>query len=257
MDLGGLAVNVSKPTLTAVLPEAGKATGTAVVVCPGGAFIDLEMEKEGVAVARALADKGIAAFVLKYRTRPMGATREEAEKNIRDIVAQIFSPDHDPDWPLISRQGEGPEARAVEAAWQDGRWALRRVRRNAARYGIDPERIGMMGFSAGAVLTLNVAMAHRPGSRPAFAVPVYAGWVDPIVVPADACPLYLVSPEQDIFPPEMTQAIYDAWTRAGVPAELHYYKGVGHGFGLGVPGTDSENWIDALPAFLKANGLLD
>ena len=253
---GGVLANVSKMELTAVLPAPEKATGTAVIVAPGGAFIDLEMEKEGFAIARMLADRGIAAFVLKYRTRPMGRTQEEVENNIRAIVTRIFSPDRDPSWALISRRGGGPEARAVRTAWKDGLRAVRRVRRDAAKYGIDPDRIGIMGFSAGAVLTLCVAMDHGRRSRPDFAVPVYGGWVDPIVVPRDACPLYLVYPENDIFPREMTYTIYEAWRAAGVPAHFATIPGAGHGFGPGIPGTPSASWLPSFFPFLTQTGLL-
>ena len=253
---GGVVANVSKMELTAVLPEPEKATGTAVIVAPGGAFIDLEMEKEGFAIARMLADRGIAAFVLKYRTRPMGRTQEEVENNIRAIVRQIFSADRDPSWALISRRGGGPEGRAVRTAWKDGLRAIRRVRRDAAKYGIDPDRIGIMGFSAGAVLTLCAAMDHSRRSRPDFAVPVYGGWVDPITVPRDACPLYLVYPENDIFPKEMTYAIYEAWRAAGVPAHFATIPEACHGFGPGIPGTPSASWLPSLCPFLSHSSLL-
>ena len=254
---GGTVMNVVVPTLTVFLPAPEKATGAAMVVAPGGAYINLAIDNEGYDVAKWLSDHGIAAFVLKYRTRPMGDTQEEIGKKMMSVMSQLFGPNANLETPMLSRFGESEECKAVHYGWQDGLQAMRIVRENAGKYGIDPDRIGIMGFSAGSVVAMNVGMWHDAQSRPALVAPIYMGWVDPVEVPADAAPLYLVSPQHDLFTPEMTFGMYNAWTKANVEAELHYHAGVQHGFGMrDMPGKTVNGWIQGLYAFMGQVGFL-
>jgi acetyl esterase/lipase len=149
--------NVSTATLTPFLPEPARATGAAVIVAPGGAFALLAIDKEGWSVARWLADHGIAAFVLKYRLRPTPADPAEAQRQRAAAMASR------------ERRDLSVPPQAVE----DGQAALRLVRARASEWGIDPTRIGMMGFSAGAMTTLAVTLQSRPDERPAFVAPIY------------------------------------------------------------------------------------
>ena len=142
--------NVTRPTLTPVLPDRAKATGAAVVVVPGGGFMALAMEHEGWNVARALAEQGIAAFVLKYRVIP--TPRDEGEAGAfmgRKIAEGLAVPTKQPtlQYPL---------------ATEDALAALALVRGNGAKWGVDPGRVGMIGFSAGAITSLNtkIGRAH-------------------------------------------------------------------------------------------------
>ena len=254
---GGTVMNVVVPTLTVFLPAPEKATGAAMVVAPGGAYINLAIDNEGYDVAKWLSDHGIAAFVLKYRTRPMGDTQEEIGKKMMSVMSQLFGPNANPETPMLSRFGESEECKAVHYGWQDGLQAMRVVRENAGKYGIDPDRIGIMGFSAGSVVAMNVGMWHDAQTRPALVAPIYMGWVDPVEVPADAAPLYLVSPQHDLFTPEMTFGMYNAWTKANVEAELHYHAGVQHGFGMrDMPGKTVNGWIQGLYAFMEQVGFV-
>ncbi|MBR1434772.1 MAG: alpha/beta hydrolase [Bacteroidales bacterium] len=247
---GRTAMNVVNPTLTVYLPDPDKATGAAMIVAPGGAYVTLSMDYEGYDVASYLADHGVAAFVLKYRTRPLGKTPEESRAKLSSILGDIFRPDADRS-KTLTRIGDTEESRAVRIAHEDGLQAMKLVRSMADEFGIDPERIGIMGFSAGAVLAMNVGMHHDASSRPALVAPVYVGWVDPIEVPEDAAPLYLVSPQNDLFAPHEPFDLYQAWTKAGIDAELHYHAGVQHGFGMRKLGKTVDNWIDGLYSFMQ------
>ncbi len=249
----GTAINVVVPTLTAYLPDPEKATGAAMVVAPGGAFVRLAMDYEGYEVGEYLADHGVAAFVLKYRTRPMGNSKEEIDKNMAAIMEELFGEDAQIG-PMISEAGESEQNAAVLHAHEDGLQAIRIIRSRAAEFKVDPQRIGIMGFSAGAILSLYVALDHDPQSRPALVAPIYTGWAEEINVPDDACPLYLVSPQNDLFPSEEPFGLYTAWKNAGKEAELHIYSGVGHGFGMRKSGKNADTWIDGLLAFMRQTG---
>jgi len=248
--------NVVVPTLTVYLPEKDKACGSAMIIAPGGAFINLSMSNEGYEVAEWLCDHGVAAFVLKYRTRPLGDTEEAVNAKLGKIFAQLFGPDANPETPMLSRFGDSEECKAVHYGHQDGLQAMRVVRSRAGEFGIDPERVGIMGFSAGSVVAMNVGMYHDAQTRPGLVAPIYMGWVDPIVVPEDACPLYLVSPQHDLFTPEMPFNMYKAWTKANIEAELHYHAGVDHGFGMRKFGTTIDNWMEGLYRFMQQTGFV-
>lgn len=149
--------NVINPTLTPVLPDPAKATGAAVIVAPGGAFRFLSMDSEGWAVARWLADHGVAAFVLKYRTV---ATPRDAAGFGRSLQGVMSGPRRD-DVPLPAT------AEAVE----DGLAAVRLVRSRAAQWKVDPAKVGFVGFSAGAMTALGVGLAPDAAARPDFIAP--------------------------------------------------------------------------------------
>ena len=235
--------NVSRATLTPFLPPAGSATGTAVIVAPGGAFLGLAIEDEGYRVARWFADHGVAAFVLKYRLLP---TPPDPAVFRREVVAV--------------RTGRGtasfrPPQDTPAEALADGQAALRYLRRNAAQYGIDPARIGMMGFSAGAMLTVSVAVANSPEARPAFIAPIY-GRQAAVTVPADAPPMYVVIAGDDPLFARDGFGLVESWRKAQAPVELHFLQNGGHGFGLGRAGTTSVDWVHGLHRWLGVNGML-
>ena len=233
--------NISHPTLTPVLP-AGPSTGAAVIVAPGGGFLGLAIDAEGWQVARWLANHGIAAFVLKYRVLPTPRDNAvwEAEFN-RMIAGEKVSFANPKDTP--------PEALA------DGLAALAHVRANAAAYGVDPKRIGFMGFSAGGFLTRSI-VAQGGAQMPAFAAPIYPDMA-PMAVPADAPPMFVTIAADDFllrgldgFP------LIGAYRNAGRPVEFHLLANGGHGFGLGRPGTAAEGWIEQFYRWLSSIGML-
>jgi acetyl esterase/lipase len=235
--------NVTRPTLTPVLPDPAKATGAAVVVAPGGAFMLLAMDHEGWKVARALADRGIAAFVLKYRLIPTPVDEVEAGRFMgRKMMEGIKDPAAPPTL-------QNPDATT------DGLAALALVRSNAARWGVDPGRVGMIGFSAGAMTTLNTVVAAKPGEGPDFFGYIY-GPQARVPVPANAPPMFAAIAFDDPLFKTMGFPVVAAWNEAKRPVELHAYQRGSHGFGLGIPGTTTTLMIDEFTAWLAMQGFL-
>ena len=242
MPQGGLKVirNVSQPTLTAYLPDPQIATGTAVIVCPGGAFHFLAYEHEGTQVAAWLNAHGIAAFMLKYRLIP---TSDNFAAEVQERLAD-------------REKMAGPMRMLAPLILADSQQAVRLVRQRAAEWRIAPDRIGVMGFSAGGAVTMAVTLDHDASSRPDFAAPIYAAHFGEIPVPADAPPLFLVHASDDpLIPASISTAIYGAWQAAGRSAELHIYAHGGHGFGMNKLGLPMDGWIERFGDWLGALGL--
>lgn len=233
--------NVTTPTLTAFLPEPSKATGTAVIVAPGGAFIMLAIDHEGYDVAKWLADRGVAAFVLKYRV----AQTPSAENDFQKMRAEQMRNPGLLD-PIIKSQ--------APLSIADGKQAIKLVRSRAAEWGISPKRIGILGFSAGGGVTSAAALEYKPDERPDFAASIY-GVSNAHEVPADAPPLFLATAaDDDAVPASRVVELFSRWQAAGKPAELHVYAQGGHGFGLHRQGLPSDHWIEAFYDWLQAQG---
>lgn len=235
--------NVTVPTLTPVLPDPAKATGAAVVVAPGGAFMLLAMDHEGWSVARWLADHGIAAFVLKYRLNPTPADMGEASAYMGKRMADSL------------RDPTAPPSISEPRATLDALAALKLVRAGAAKWGVDPARVGMIGFSAGAMTTLNAALEGKGGDRPAFIGYVY-GPMLARTVPADAPPMFAAIANDDSLFPNPSYALVESWRHAHVPVELHAYERGDHGFGTGKPGTTTMGVLPQFQAWMAMRGLL-
>jgi acetyl esterase/lipase len=236
--------NVVVPTLRPYLPAPSKASGAAVLVAPGGGFMMLAMKEEGWDVAQWLADHGIAAFVLKYRVNPTPEDEAAFDRFGRERMAAAF------------RAGaQAPPPPVFQPAIDDGIAALKLIRSRAADWKIDSNRLGMIGFSAGAMTTLSVALAQRLEAHPAFIGVIY-GPMGAVKVPADAPPLFAALAADDPLFGRAGIGLLESWQRAGRPAELHLYQRGGHGFGLGRPGTTTELWPDEFLGWLKLNGVL-
>lgn len=235
--------NVTRPTLTPVLPDPAKATGAAVVVAPGGAFMMLAMDHEGWAVARALADRGIAAFVLKYRLVTTPVAEAEAGRFMGEMLGRELGAPMDGQ---LLRQSKAPA---------DAKAAIAMVRSNAARWGVDPGRVGIIGFSAGAMTSRRVALDPDAAARPAFVGYIY-GPQDAETVPADAPPMFDAIALDDPLFPAKGFAIAQAWQAAKRPVEVHGYQQGSHGFGLGTPGTTTTLLMDEFTAWLSMQGFL-
>ncbi|MCP3735923.1 alpha/beta hydrolase [Sphingomonas sp. RP10(2022)] len=242
---GAMSVrNTVSASLLPVLPEAGKANGAAVVIAPGGAFMTLSWDHEGMEIARAMAAHGIAAFVLKYRLDP---TPRDGAGYGRAMSARMSG------W--IGKPGEGLKIVTPPTAIADGVAALRLIRARAPGWGIDPARVGMIGFSAGARLTLAVATMAAPADRPAFIAPIYPP-MERLSVPADAPPMFVAMATDDPLSGRAGYGLVESWVVARRPVEFHAYQRSGHGFGAGVKGTTTEGWLDGLLRWIAFNGFL-
>ena len=247
-QLGGNHVlrNVTNPTLTAYLPDPATATGTAVIIAPGGAFMMLSIDYEGRDVARWLVAHHIAAFVLKYRLESTPANDLLFEAL---LAKRLYGAEHRSTIDLPKYPGE---ALGVTDALQ----ALRLVKADAREWNLDPARIGFLGFSAGAIIALRVATHSDVATRPAFMASIYGVEKIDRPIQADAPPLFIALAGDDPVFPAGAADLYEAWRKAGVPAELHVYDKGGHGFGMKVQGTTSDHWIEEFYWWLQEPGLL-
>jgi acetyl esterase/lipase len=239
------ARNVTVATLTPFLPDPAKASGAAVVVAPGGGFRTLSMENEGWNVARALADKGVAAFVLKYRLNQTPADMPGFEKSMREMFSGTARPPR-PD-PEKAMAGLAPQI-------ADARAAFALIRKRSAEWHIDPNRIGMVGFSAGAMLTMATALAGED-AKPAFIGNIY-GPLASMTVPTDAPPLFIALAADDPFFANGGYGLIDSWKAAKHPVEFHLYEQGGHGFGMYPKETTSTGWFEAFVRWIGMHGML-
>jgi acetyl esterase/lipase len=234
--------NVSRATLTPFLPDPEKANGAAVIVAPGGAFRILSMGNEGWEVARALNEKGVAAFVLKYRLIPTAPEWADFNKG-----NPLTAP---PATPAAAAAARSPVALPLE----DATAAFKLVRSRAKEWNVDPNRIGMMGFSAGAGTTMASTLQSKE-NKPAFIAPIY-GSLRQVEVPPDAPPMFIALAADDPLFANDEYGLITAWKKAGRPVEFHLYQNGGHGFGLGNPGKTSTGWFPQFMLWLEMNGML-
>ncbi len=230
-----------RPRLYVFAPEAGVATGAAVIVCPGGGYGGRAMEHEGVQVSRWLNSLGVTAFLLAYRVGGAGYTPDDA--------------------------------------FTDAQRAVRLVRHRAKQYGIDPKRIGMIGFSAGGHLISRLGLYHdagaaqaseaieRESSRPDFLLLCYTPtatgpWPEksklpPAKVSATTPPTFIFHTTEDMVEPDGVIEWYRALRAAGVETELHLFGGYGpHGSGLTPGDPATGRWPELAAAWMRRNGLL-
>jgi acetyl esterase/lipase len=233
--------NVSHPSLTPFLPKAGTGNGAAVLVIPGGGFQFVSISNEGWPVAQWLADLGVAAFVLTYRTQ----TTPDDEAAFDAALTERFKD--------LRRGGPpsvGMTAQTLVAA-EDAKAAMDLIRARADTWGIDPARLGMLGFSAGAM----TMMAAVPSTKPAFLANIY-GPMTAIEPPSDPQPLFVAMASDDPLFGGQGFGLVESWQRADGAIELHYYDGGQHGFGSHKKGTTSDLWFDQFTAWIAARGML-
>jgi acetyl esterase/lipase len=238
-----VVTNVSQPTLTVYRPAPGTANGTAVIICPGGAFYALSINSEGVEAAKWLNARGVTAFVLRYRLVPTG----------NDGVQEVMTKLADPDLKKLAA-GISPE---MSLAIADGASAVTYVRKHAGKLGISPTHIGLMGFSAGGYVAAGIALNHTADTRPDFVAPIYAyvGALKDLPTPKDAPPMFVLAATNDQFhlAPDSV-ALYNKWLEAGQSAELHLYSQGGHGFGMRKQNLPSDQWIERFSEWLQVQG---
>ncbi len=238
-----VVTNVTQPSLTVFKPAPELRIGTAVVICPGGGFMALSWGSEGTDVAKYLAARGVTAFVLKYR---IAHTEGDATEEFRTLFAdpQKFNA-------LVKD--------VIPQSIADGLAAVTWVRQHASEYGVSPDRVGIVGFSAGGSVTAEVGFHYAPAGRPAFVAPIYsAGVMDDSPVPSDAPPMFLAAATDDTLglAPKSIE-IYQKWTSAHKTAELHMYAKGGHGFGMAKQGIPTDHWIDRFADWLQLEGFLN
>jgi acetyl esterase/lipase len=246
---------VTEPTITPYFPEKGKATGTAIIIFPGGSYFNLASDHEGMAVAREFNKIGVTAFVLKYR---LPSDQIMVDKTIGPL--------------------------------QDAERAVQMVRERAAEWGVNPHKVGVIGFSAGGHLASTIDThfdkvvidnKNNISVRPDFAMLIY-----PVIsfgpfahafsrenligknpsqqlldlysnekqVTANTPPTFLIHAEDDdVVPVQNSMLFYDALVKNKVKAEMHLFQAGGHGFGLN-NSTTTDHWFDWAANWLKMNG---
>lgn len=244
-----MARNISNATLTPFLPKPGKANGAAVIVAPGGGFRWLSLGNEGWEVAQALADRGIAAFVLKYRLHPTPESLDGFKESMNRTFAAATPPAGAP------KEGApaGPPRMDLSNQLEDAEAAYAMILKRAKEWGVDTARLGMIGFSAGAGLTMHCTLNSKSMELD-FIGPIYGG-MGPVEVPKNAPPMFNVIATDDfLFRGQF--GVVESWFKAGRPVEFHLYQNGGHGFGLGNPGRTSNRWFDAFMYWLEVNEFL-
>ena len=244
VDIGTILMDVSKPSLTAYLPA--NPNGTAVIIAPGGAFHALAFDHEGTEVAKRLNAKGITAFVLKYRL--VHDDPAHPENSIGNLMATGNF-----------EKLDSLNAPVIPLALQDGLAAVKYVREHAADYKIDPNKIGFMGFSAGATLTMSVVYSAADEDRPNFVAPIYA-YENAIIgsaVPSAKTPIFIcAASDDDLGFATHSVHIYLKWLAANQPAELHMYEKGKHGFGTKKQGLPVDTWMDRFADWLAMHDLI-
>jgi acetyl esterase/lipase len=233
--------NVSQPTLTAFLPDSAIATGTAIIICPGGAFHTLSINREGTDVAAWLVKKGIACFVLKYRL--------------------VYCKTDDPVGELMGKMGkkefDEDNARLIPLAIADGRKAIEYVKNNASIFGIHPGKIGILGFSAGGTIAASTAFNFTPVNKPDFVAATYPFFPPEMhgAVDKSTPPLFIATATDDILGlAPHSVALYKKWLDNKLPAELHLYSKGGHGFGMEKQNLPSDKWIERFYEWMQVSG---
>ncbi len=225
-----LAFNVTRPTITVFRASEHNRTGAAILVAPGGAFHILSMDNEGELVAKFLNELGIDAFVLKYRlSRTYG----------NDPIQQLM--------PLMNdlQALDSINTPTIKLATADGIQALKLIHEMAADGSIDMDKIGMMGFSAGATLTMSVLLSSPSNLKANLVAPIYL--YKPAVIgndyPDSPTPMFIAVASDDglKFVPHSIN-LYEEWIEKGHPTELHIYENGDHGFGMSKKGTTSDHW---------------
>lgn len=237
-----VVTNVTRPSLLVFKPT-GVNSDSAAVICPGGGFMALSIDSEGIEVAKWLAARGMTAFVLKYR---LAHTGEDATQEFTDLFSDRTK--------LMETIGP-----VIPTSIADGLAAVAYVRQHASEWGFSPDRVGIIGFSAGGTVAAGVGLRYQRDGRPAFVAPIYpaTGMLRNDPVPADAPPMFIAAATDDnlgLAPDSI--ALYEKWAGAHKSVELHMYAVGGHGFGMRKHGHPVDTWIDRLGDWLEAEGFL-
>lgn len=253
-EMNQVVLNVTDPEIIPYLPAAGTQTGAAILVCPGGGFSALSWNNEGPQVAEWLSAHGIAAFVLKYRISYAGGTPEEVQMTADYTYGGKRQDDAYRALAARNKEIADSQGDIRELARADAKAAMKYIRQHAAEYGIDPQRIGMVGFSAGAALALEVMYDHDSEARPDFVGCIY-GAMAQAQFPEDPCPLFIAATQYEIN--GLASDLYGMWCKNRLPSELHSFANARHGFGYRPNGAPENLWITLFYNFLKNIGIIN
>lgn len=230
--------NISIPTIQVFLPENNKKVKTAMIVCPGGGMRVNAIHHEGFDVAKALNERGIAAFVLKYRLVP----------------AHLIGKNEGLDYPYSK------EKKQLTYGHLDALNAIEHVRKNTSKYGIDPNKIGIMGFSAGGAVTMEATYKSTKKNRPNFVAPIYP-WmkiVENQEPPTYGPPIFIVCTTEDALKLAVPSTkIYVDWAEKNYISEMHLYHHGKHGFGMRKTNYPVDNWFNNMVDWIEAIGMLN
>ena len=236
-----VVANVTRPTLTIFKPSPELKNGTAIVIYPGGGLMALSFTTEGINEAKYLATKGVTVFVLKYR---LAHTGEDATQEFFALLA---------DKPKYDEKIKD----VIPLAMADAFAAVAYVRQHAPEWGISPDHVGLLGFSAGGYMASEIAVHHAPEGRPAFVAVIYGGLLNDPPVPTDAPPMFIaVASDDSLGLAPQSIALYQKWTTANKSAELHVYAKGGHSFAGRVQNLPTDHWIDGFTDWLQVEGFL-
>jgi acetyl esterase/lipase len=246
-----LVWNVTHPTLTVFRPAAGKGNGTAIIVAPGGGFRVLSWKNEGLNVATWLSEHGYTAFVLKYRLHRMPDDPADVRKDMERVMSgpppgTAGPPGSSSGGPGMPRMQIGPEE---QAGISDGQRAVALVRSRASEFGISPDRVGIIGFSAGGVVSGSAGISEK--DRANFVGIIYSNVAGKI--PANASTAFMAAAADDPLSAGLPD-LFQRWRAAGAEAELHIYAKGHHGFGTRKQGLPVDHWMDVFEAWLQQQG---
>ena len=232
--------NISEPEMYLYKAKGDSITDKAMIICPGGALLFSAYEKEGVKLAKKLALNGITAIVLKYRTYPR-------KGSVIDWAGTLW---------------DNPQV-AIDSAkiilpysTKDALKAIEVMREKAAKYNINPNKIGLMGFSAGGAVTMEAAYTSISKNQPNFIAPIYP-WMDIVKgqkVPSNKPPAFITCANNDEYReiPTSSVQIYQDWIQAEAKVELHMFSEGGHGFGMNKINSPVDRWSQLLIDWILA-----
>ncbi|GAA6186641.1 alpha/beta hydrolase [Aliiglaciecola sp. NS0011-25] len=236
-----VARNISTATITPYIPKGAKGQKfPVIIILPGGAFSQLSLDNEGWPVGQYFADRGIAAFVLKYRLNESPEDLQEYNKIVVNIVQAMINGEPREDIPTPRFSVEDTKA------------AFALIRKNTQQWPVNTDKIGLIGFSAGAMVSLNAVMELEQKDMPAFLALIYGPMVA-VDVPAGAPPLFAALAIDDPIFGGDGFGLIESWRSNRIPTELHFFQNGGHGFGMGLKGTATENWLEQFMRWLKIN----
>ncbi len=240
-----VAYNVTKPSLTVYTPDASVANGTAVVICPGGGFVALAIGNEGFDVANWLVKKGITCFVLKYRL---------AHVPTNDPIQYFNDAVHGGD-----KEKQQQQMADVPLSIADGKAAIAYVRTHAKDFNINPDKIGIIGFSAGGTIAASTLYNYTQENKPNFAATIYAFFPKTMqgIISDDEPPIFIaVAANDPLNLQSQSIDLFTTWNTAKKDVELHVYNQGGHGFGMRVQHFTSDSWIENFANWLATKGFL-